>query len=135
MYVMPRKLMACYSVDCDIPYCTFETSLTIDYKYNNQKYKITYLPNTIIVFPPYDSEYLSYVPDYEYYVCDKEKSVPITDEKVIEKILMLSGPLKNFYEEKEGIQSPRTTLLKENIIQEHEQLVLYDVMLDEEKKY
>ena len=72
MYVMPRKLMACYSVDCIIPYCTFETSLTIDYKYNNEKYKITYLPNTIIMFPPYDSEYLSkfYVPDYEYYICD-----------------------------------------------------------------
>lgn len=136
MYVMPRKIMSCYSVDCDIPYCTFESSLSIDYKCNNQQYKITYLPKTVLVFPPYDSEELSkfYVPDYEYYVCDEEKSVPVTEEKK-EKILMVSGPLKNFYEDKDGIQSPRTTLLKENIIKQHQHLVLYDILLDEEKKY
>ena len=139
MYIMPRRVMHSFELDesFKLPCRTGDSTLTFDYKFKDATYSITYAANTDIIFPPFDENELSkaYVPDYEYYITDENNTTCVTDEKFKNKIIKLSGPLKNFYEHKKGIQNVRTMLLTNDIIKPHQKLVLYDVLLDEEKKY
>ncbi len=139
MCIIPRKMMDCFELDSSfkVPYCTYDDTLSFDYKFKGTQYSITYTPNTVIIFPPFDLNELSkaYVPDYEYYITDENNTMCVTDEKIKNKIIKLSEPLKNFYENKKGIHNARIVLLTNHIIKPHQKLILYDVLLDEEKKY
>ena len=139
MYIMPRRMMHSFELDTSlkVPYRTGDDPLSFDYKFKDTQYSITYAPNNVIIFPPFDQSELSkaYVPDYEYYITDENKTTCVTDEKIKNKIIKLSGPLKNFYEDKKGVHNARNVLLENGIIKPDQKLILYDVLLDEEKKY
>lgn len=139
MYVMPRSVSNGFYLENNkvkIPLVT-EKKFTLSYKYNNNQYKIIYNPGFSVDFPPYSNDYMmkQYVPEYDYFILRDTHHEQITNKEKLKIIHMLEGPLKNFYDDKENVQSPRLTLIMHDIINENETLVLQDPLTEEEKSY
>jgi hypothetical protein len=138
MYVMPVNVHNGFYLENNLKLpVVAEKKFELFYKFNNTKYKIIYNPGYNVDFPPYSKDYMmnQYVPEYDYYILENENHEKINDESKLKIIHMLEGPLKNFYDDKENVQSPRLTLINHDIINSNQTLVLQDPLTEEEKPY
>jgi hypothetical protein len=115
----------------------YEEYTEVSYLWNNNKYTVIYEPYKKILFPPYDEEKMlsTFVPDYEFYIRTSDSVTKIENIATYNRLKEIMGPLCDFYEHCHGVISPRKCLLNYKIINANQTLLVYDILIGEEKEF
>ena len=115
----------------------YEEYTEVSYSWNNKKYTVIYEPYKKVIFPPQDEEKMlsTFVPDYEFYIRTSDSVTKIENMTTYNRLKEIMGPLCDFYEHCHGVISPRKCLLHYKIINANQTLLVYDMLIGEEKEF